>query len=300
MGFQKDSQFNISKAMNDRTYLDYFERLQMLSLSLFKWSNLPETCDARFLELCLFQNGKALFINDPDLGFLNTRVTYSGALNHYELPVRYQAFSVGYSKQFDNDECVLIMNNLLMKPTSETIELFAIRLYEAERTIDTNIKSQKTPVLLTCSNNQQLTLKNLYMKYDGNQPFIFGDKSQDLGDMINVFKTDAPYIADKIEDYKHQLINECLTFLGINNANTDKAERLITDEVNSNNDLVNYNCNNFLKTRKIACEQINKMFNLNVSVDIDKNVQQKIEDLTNNLTNNKDLVNNEKDGGSNE
>lgn len=285
----KRSSFDQSAIKNNGTFNDYYTRLKVLAMSLFKWNGLPESCDARFLELCLFDNGKAVFIKDPDLGFMNLRVVWAGNLNVYELPVQYQAFSISYSKIFNKDECVLIMNNLLMYPTAETISLFSERLYEAERTVDTNIKAQKTPVLLTCNKNQELTLKNLYMKYDGNQPFIFGDKEQNLEKMINSIKTDAPFITDKVQDYKHQIWNECLTFLGIDNANTDKAERLITDEVESNNELIGFNFNNFLKTRQQACEQINKMFGLNVSVEMDSNVQKQMEQTTDEMINfNKD------------
>lgn len=93
------------------------------------------------------------------------------------------------------------------------MELFALRLYEAERTCDVNIKSQKTPVLLMVDEKQRLTMENLYSQYDGNRPFIFGDKQNLSPDSLRVLKTDAPFIADKIMDYKKEIWNEALTFL---------------------------------------------------------------------------------------
>ena len=271
--------FNETASINNTTYVNYINRLKLIAMSLFKWDGLPETCDSRFLEDTLFEFGRAVFIKDDNLGYMNLKAVPSGYLNVYNLPVKVTAFSINYSKQYDMDKCVLIMNNKLQMPTMETIQLFARRLYEVERTIDVNIKAQNTPVLISGSDKQRLTLMNLYMKYDGNYPFIFGDNSAGLNESISSIKTDAPYLADKLQDYKHEIWNECLTALGINNANTDKKERLITGEVESNDDVISINLNTFYEMRKIACEQINKMFNLKVSVTINRDIQELLEKM---------------------
>ena len=160
-----------------------------------------------------------------------------------------------------------------MIPTESTIRLFCTRLYEVERSLDTNIKSCKTPILLLCDEKQRLTLKNLYMKYDGNQPFIFGDK--DLftkGSTITSIKTEAPYLADKLMEYKRAIWNEALTFLGINNVAEEKKERLVTDEASGNNELINMNLNSYYKLRKKACEEINRKYGLNVNVKVNSDL----------------------------
>ena len=256
---RKMSETDLAMLINNRTMQDYFDRLSLIATSIFTWEGLDEIGgDSRFLEQCLFKYGRACFIKDKELGYMTINANPSDKLNHYNLPVRINAWSVGYSKNYDFDDCVYIMNNEMQLPTISTIELFALRLYEAERTIDVNIKAQKTPVLIEGDAKSMLTLKNLYMKFSGNEPFIFGNKNFNLDKALNVLKTDAPFIADKLQDYKHEVWNECLTFLGINNANTDKKERLVTDEVNSNNDLIKFYFNCFYKTRKKACDEINK------------------------------------------
>ena len=140
------------------------------------------------------------------------------------------------------------------------MELFALRLYEAERTADVNIKAQKTPVLLLMDEKQRLTMENLYSQYDGNKPVIFGDKNSLGENVIKAINTQAPFIADKIIDYKKEIWNEALTFLGINNIMVDKKERLITDEANSNNELINLNLQSYLAPRQEACRQFNEKF----------------------------------------
>ena len=140
------------------------------------------------------------------------------------------------------------------------MELFALRLYEAERTAEVNIKAQKTPVLLLMDEKQRLTMENLYSQYEGNRPVIFGDKNSLGENVIKAINTQAPFIADKIIDYKKEIWNEALTFLGINNIMVDKKERLITDEANSNNELINLNLQSYLAPREEACRQFNEKF----------------------------------------
>ena len=141
----------------------------------------------------------------------------------------------------------------------------------------------KTPILLEGDTKTITTLKQLYMKYDGNIPFVFGSKTYDINNRINAVKTDAPYLLDKLDLHKTRIFNEALTLLGINNANTDKKERLITDEVESNDDLINYYFNCWYKTRKMACDEINEKFGLNISIEIDNEIQKKIKELFNDL-----------------
>ena len=51
----KADMFCQSLYMNNRTYLQYYNRLTELALSMFEWKNLPDTIDPRFLEMCLLE-----------------------------------------------------------------------------------------------------------------------------------------------------------------------------------------------------------------------------------------------------
>lgn len=282
----------MSMLTNNATYIDYLNRLRLLATSLFTWENLDEVAGfgaSRFLEQSLFDNGRACFVKDDEFGFMVLKVNPSDKLNVYNLPTRVMAWSIGYEKNYDFDDVVYIMNNELQLPTSQTINLIAYRLYETERTIDTNLIAQKTPILIEGDTKTILTLKNVYMQYSGNTPFIFGNKQFDISNKLNVLKTDAPYLIDKLTIHKHELWNEALTYLGIDNANTDKKERLITDEVESNNDLINFYLNCFYKTRKQACELINEKFLKDSDVKISISLNKDIADLLN--VNKNDIIN---------
>ena len=282
---------DLAMGVNNATYVDYLDRLKLVATSLFTWEGLDEVAGigaSRFLELALYENGRGVFFKDDELGYMALRVNPNDKFNVYMLPTKVICYSFEYNKEKDFDDVVYIMNNNLQKPTLETLKLFAYRLYEVERTIDTNLLAQKTPILIEGDTKTILTLKNVYMQYSGNTPFIFGNKQYDLSNKLSVLKTDAPYLLDKLTLYKHEIWNECLSFLGINNANTDKKERLITDEVNSNNELINYYLNCFYKTRKEACEQINKKYGLNIEIKLNKDVLELLETTEDEVVNYKD------------
>lgn len=256
-----------SAALNDKTYLDYYYRLTELAINMFEWKNLPPSVDERFLELTLYSTGMAIFFEDEVLSYLALTTAIGGNLDVYRIPTIRRAYATnGYNRELNNENSVLIFNNFLRQPSMLAIELYARRLYEIERTIDVNVKAQKTPVLIQGTEQQRLTLKNLYMQYDGNEPFIFGDKNLDLQG-VKAISTQAPYVADKLEILKRQIWGEALTYLGIENANTEKRERLITDEVTSNLGSVEAQRYTKLNARRQAAKKINEMFGLNIEVD---------------------------------
>ena len=266
-------QFLDSLYTNNQTYIDYLERFKKIALSMFEWVNLPESMNQRYLEECLYYKGQAALLKDDNMGFINTQCCSNGQINIYGLPTALNCYSFGYSKDkklytglndenAQKDTCVLVMNTWERVPTAATLELFALRLYEAERTCDVNIKAQKTPVLITVDESQRLTMENLYSQYDGNKPMIFGDKNQLQSGVLKAINTDAPYIADKVTEYKKEIWNEALTFLGINNMAVNKKERLVTDEANYNNELTNLNLQSFLIPRQEAAKQFNELFGL--------------------------------------
>lgn len=257
-----------SGAMNNRTYQQYFDRLVDIAISSFKWENLPEGIDPRFLEITLFYNGQIAFFKDDEMGvMLALPFSNNGLLDVYNNPVSFRAYANnGYQKELTNQDAVICYNNMMRKNSVFDTEQYAYRLYQLERTLDVNINAQKTPVLVRCSESQRVVLKNLYMKYDGNQPFIFGDKDLDLKS-LQVLKTDAPYLVDKLQQAKNALWNEALTYFGVANVTSEKKERLITDEVSRGMGGVFAARHSRLKARQKAAEAVNAMFGTNIQVD---------------------------------
>lgn len=278
-----NSQFEDAMLLNSRTYVDYLERMKKIAMSMFEWVNLPHSMDSRYLEMCLYYKGQAALLYDEQYGYLNTQAADSGYINIYGLPTKINCFSYSYNEirdlyvpdatgQEKTDECILVMNTYERIPTCASVELFAKRLAEAQRTADININAMRTPILIRTDKNQELSLRNLYAQYDGNSPVIFADRTQLNPDDVKVFKTDAPFIAKDIMDYKVQIWNEFLSTIGVSNLD-EKRERLITSEIDSNNELVNLNLQSFLAPRKKACQEFNEKYGLSGEKAIDVKVR---------------------------
>ena len=288
------SEFKDAVLLNDASYFDYLDRMRKIALSMFEWENLPDSMNARYLEMTLFYKGQAGLLYDKDYGFINTQATDSGYINIYGLPSRIQCYSYRYNEMRDlyvkgsgepiDKEAILVLNNYDRTPTATSLQLFAYRLAQAQRTADVNIMAQRTPILITTDQRQEFSMRKLYEQYDGNTPVIYADKNSGLNpDAVRAIKTDAPFIATDILQYKILIWNEFLSFLGISNLD-EKRERLISSEIDSNNELVNMNLQSYLIPRKKACEEFNQKYGTNIDVKVRSdlyNIIKQYESVTN-------------------
>ena len=275
MGRRKHDIFDESMVLNNLTYRQYLNRLTELAISMFEWKNLPDTVDARYLELHLFETGCMVYFKDEVIGDLCLDCIVNGRLDVYGNPLLRRAYSGynNYQKLLKYNNSVIIWNNYLHSNSILDVEMFARRLYNIDRIIDINANAQKTPVLLQGSEKQRLTLLNLYKEYDGNAPFIFGDKNLDINS-LKAFSTNAPYVCDKLYQLKTQIWNEALTYLGISNINIQKKERLISDEVTRNQGGTIASRYSRLESRRQAAEKINDMFGTNIKVNYREDFQE--------------------------
>lgn len=274
------SQFEDSLLVNNRTYLHYLNRLTELSISMFEWKNLPETVDPRYLELHLFEQGCMVYFKDDVIGDLCLDCIVNGRLDVYGYPIIRRAYSGynNYQKMLTNKNSIIIWNNYLHTNSVLDVRMFARRLYVLDRIIDINAAAQRTPILVQGTEKQRLTLLNLYKAFDGNEPFIFGDKNLDLN-ALKVLSTEAPYVADKLYALKTEIWNEALTYLGISNINIQKRERLIKDEVTRNLGGTVASRYSRLQSRREAVEKINKMFGTSIEVNYREDFQQVEDDV---------------------
>lgn len=263
---RRKTNFDESAFLNNRAYTYYVTRFSELALSVFKWENLPDTVDERFLELTLYSEGQAVFFRDEVLGDLCLQCLINGPFDVYRIPIRRRAIAAnGYQKRLTREDSVIIWNNKLHTNTEPDMRVFARRLWDLDRTIEVNARAQKTPVLLQGPEEKRLTLLNAYKEYDGNVPVIMANKTLNPED-FTVLKTEAPFVGDKLYQLKTQIWNEALTYLGISNLTIQKRERVNTDEVARSMGGTLASRNARLEARRQACKEINKMFGLNISV----------------------------------
>lgn len=258
-----------AKLMNDRILTDYFVRLMLIARSLFKYENLPNGMDEKWIERYLFCEGACLFYKDPTYGYMVAKIGEAGTLNYYDEPTLVRPYATNYTYKgeqlVNNENCIIIRNNDEMLPTSPTLQIYAYDLTNIKRTQDTNIVNLKMPTIVRCSDKQKLSLKQTIAQRNDNEPVIWGDKNLDLN-TVEVLDLKTTIVFDKLQIQKHAIWNECMTFLGINNANMDKRERLVDDEVQANNEQVKACEDVMLKAREDAVKRINEMFGLDIKV----------------------------------
>lgn len=264
----KIDNFLSSLVSNEVTYAEYYDTIKEMAITRFEWKNVPDEIDVRFLELMLFERGAVVwFYDEVAEEYVCLPFVQKKGFNIYRIPLFRQAYAVtGANWDLSEKDSVIIYNNVLRTNNVRMTEMYALRLAQFDRTIDVNINAQKTPVLIRCDEKERLSLQNLYMKYEGGQPVIYGDRNLSATPLDSI-NTQAPYVADKIYDLKTQYWNELLTRLGVSNISYEKRERMITDEVIRGQGGTVAERYSGLLMRQKACDEINKMFGLNISVD---------------------------------
>ena len=190
-------------------------------------------------------------------------------LNIYGLPTNYTLYAENgkLHKRVNIEDGVLLKNNPMGAEEISTLTVFAERINNVERTQDVNLFQQNIPKILLCDEENKLTLKNLVKNVMEFKFVILGRKS--LSKMVNssdVLDTTSPFLLEDLQKHKESLKNELLTYLGINNNNVEKKERLLVDEVNANNDFTNINIDLMLDMRERFCKEVNSKFGLNIKV----------------------------------
>ena len=259
----------IDEQVNDSNFNRLFNLFSTLALNRFKWDNLPKGLESRHIENALFRFGQAGFVDDKDLGLICLPSSPRG-LNVYGDPTEILLTGNGYSKEYKVKDVVRIMNNDLCYPTIVHINYYADKISRCDKAIDMNVRHQKTPYILKATKQNELSMKNLINKIERDDYAIFIDeKMTNGGDTgLIVDQTLVPFVADKLQEHKNNLVCELLTILGLNNndSNNMKKERLIVDEVNANNQEIEMYLDTDFKNRKKACEEINAKFGLNITV----------------------------------
>lgn len=271
-GGYENKEFLDSAFMNNVTFLDYYLQFQNNIMSMFTWKNLPLTIDERYLELQLFLTGHVIFFEQSTKNGNKKFLCLGGALfdpNIYGNPIKRQPIAMN-GRKFGvktNKDSVVIFNNMTRTASCVTSQNYAKRLYKVIRTIDVNLNTMKTPILIRSNTKNKLGLENALMAYDGNQPVIFTDDEQNLSDVLKVLDMSIDPRLSELNDYFKEVFSQGLTNQGIPVSASDKMERLLESEVNTNNAQNLLIADGKLKARKEACVLINKKWGLNIEVD---------------------------------
>lgn len=274
----KNNPTNDLQALTERMYMRH---LTELAINRFKWSGLPRSIEPRFLELELFRHALVVWYWDKDFNrYMAVSASGNGGLNHYENPVSYTTYGNKYiSKTLKGTDCVPIWANMLRCPDIDIVQVYARRLSTLDRTIEIAAKNLRKSKVVIADENQRLSWQNINRQIDEGVEVIYGTSALDTS-QAQVFDFGGdPVGLLNLMIAKSKLWNECMTMLGINNANQDKKERLVSDEVAANDDQVFATRGIALNSRKLACEIINDKYKypdgspLEISVDFNTDSQ---------------------------
>ena len=261
---------SVAQFSNNITFSYYYYKLMLIARALFEWEGLPNNMESRWIEKYLFTDGQCIFFKDPVLGYMVAGVAQNGGVNCYDDPTTVMPIAPNYvysgtSPLMCGEDCYLIRNNDLRIPEFSVVRYYAFKLANIERAIDVNIEAQKTPTIVRCTDKQRLSLKQAINQRRDNEPVMYVDESLDL-DAITTLDLKPPMVFKDLQVHKHMVINEFFTDIGVNNANMDKRERMVANEVEANNEQVKASEDVLLRNRQEACKNINRIFGLNISV----------------------------------
>lgn len=283
-GYSSDPQ------MTEQRFIEqmYITTLSELCVNRFKWEGLPEEIDRTFIEKTLHFNGLVVFfhsknglepetVNGIELvvdqynRYFALKASAQGEINMYDNPTEFHVFG---NQQMDRElnarQCVPIWANTMRVPQRQAIYIYAKKLAKIDRTIDITIENLRFTRLVTGNANQKQSLVNIMRQMDEGKPIVYTTPNFDPNS-VQVFDLGVhPDVLPKLMDARNSLWNQAMGFLGINNANQDKRERLVASEVQANDEQVLAMRATALNTRQYAAEQINKMYGLNVSVSYDQ------------------------------
>lgn len=279
--------FNDSACESTDIFINIKRRLDMIARTRFVWEGLPPTMSERYLEWVLYHRGFAVFCSDKDRGHLSLSGLGCGMeLDVYGNPTSVEAYGVGaYRAKFPvawfkptidlgMNPAVIVRNNPDEVPTLEFVRMFARDLYNVQAAISCNVKQQKFPFLVLGDIDDRQALLNVYQQYEGNYPVIFGEKRLRDTTLLESINTNAPFVADKLTELKHDIFNEFLTFFGIRTSNIDKKERMVKNESESANHMAHLSVMAQLECRELAANLYNDIYGTEISVSLREYTQE--------------------------
>lgn len=246
-----------------------------IATSVYKFKEMPKEIPIRYPEKWYYENGMCTFMEVPNAGYACLPVmTGSIQNNMYGEPAEWKAVAVGDlaglvgSIKLNDKNSVLMRNDMLYRPTQPYVEVLIKQLVNVELTTRLNINAQKSPVWIKSRDEDVLRNKNAFLEFYECLPAQFHDTMSP--ETLEFFNSGIPFIGNELADLYNVYDYRIMSYLGIDNPGVDKKERMLVSESESKNDKIMLIRNARLEQRKIACEKINEIFGLNVSVEVNE------------------------------
>jgi hypothetical protein len=299
-GFAMSAQKIKTKLKNDMAFATYYSQLKHLAVISFKWNNLPDDIDPVFLEEMLYQYGMVAVFKDPVVGLVALPAIQAGGFTITNMPKMVRAFSprtgfsqlLKYSPALESTECVLIHNtnrDLNSSLFKSIIGTYAERLADMKRTEDVNVYAQRTPITMVVPEGQVETYTNLLDRYNNFGQVVFGYKGLDV-DAVKSLNTEAPFVANLVDELFVKTWNEAVSFLGISSVGVSKRERVTLNEsLMSMGSTVAFRQVR-QEPREWAISRINEKWGTDISIDFEEIYRNNEKDLSDNVTDQQNLL----------
>ena len=255
----------------------YRRVLTELAINRFKWSGLPESVDVRFLEKTLFYRALSVFYFDKRYDkFFSLQGGGHNWVNMEDNPVGFSVIGnhfVGLNVSAIRDtenarKAIPIWANVLRIPDLDIVRVYANKLAKLDRTVEINSDNARNTKFIASTENQNLTMVNIDRQItEGQNGIKVNSPLADL-EFIKVLDLEVdPKGIETMDIVASRTWNKCMTLLGIENANQDKTERLVSDEVNANADQTSMMRFVNLNERQRAAHRINEYYGLDIKVE---------------------------------
>ena len=262
----------------------YFNKFKKLLMIMYRWENMPDGISMRYLEEQLFYNGYVIFFKSK-LGFYVVCKASPVGFNNYNEFTDFHAVSDDGSinEYVKHENCVIIYNDITRRGSVSDVNYFSKKISNIVKTIDINLENMKNPYIIETPEGQKETVKQVLTKKTNGEPYILVNDAYLKNVKSSVFNLDIKDYTQSLTLLKNEIINEALTYFGINNVNVLKRERLTSGETDQNNEQILLSKNTYYECRRKAAEEINEKFKLDVKLNtIDINdLKKEVEDLTN-------------------
>lgn len=254
---------------NSTSFWFYVRALFRKAMSIYELSGVPEEWDLDYFMSVLFSQG-FLTITDTAMGVLPLKCGVSGinVFNHPTTVIVANPVLGNFNRTIDED-CVLVKLSYDYRGLMDIIYRYATMLSECDNSISVNLMNSKVAFIgLVESKAQANSMKLMYDKISSGEPAVFVKGSQINGDQILYNHVKENFIASDIQILKRKIMSEFLTEIGVNNANTDKRERLTDNEVEANDSEIQLNAGYWLEQIRDGLNKANKMFGLNLAIEL--------------------------------
>lgn len=257
----------------------YYERILLEKvMGVIDFDNLPETWNKMYLKHVLLTWGLIVACKTEQGNFGLLGSAYQ--LNMYFEPMRARV-STNSVVQFDGEigkDCELIYIRPYLNASylgiMDIINKYAQKLASAEGSLDMTIMNSRVSHIFRGKSTAEIkSYQKMYDELTQGKPCAFKlDENENMDsrpvnqmDILNVKNT---FVGRELMELRRSIMNEFLTNVGIANANTDKRERLNTEEVNVNNTETKCMINYWVSNINDCLERVNKLFGFNITCKI--------------------------------